>query len=110
VSLVQPRLRELASRDARVHLRPHDIFQPWDGPAPTVIKAANLLNRAYFSEDQIRTAVRNFWRALALDGLLLVIDNRDVEKASLFARTEAGFRSVNAINGGTEIESLVLSC
>ncbi|WP_434043189.1 MULTISPECIES: hypothetical protein [Sorangium] len=110
VSLVQPRLQELARRDARVVLRTHDIFQPWDGPAPTVIKAANLLNRAYFSDDQLRQAMRNFWSALAPDGLLLVIDNRDIEKASLFARTEGGFRHIDSIHGGTEIRPLALSC
>ncbi|WP_437295111.1 hypothetical protein [Sorangium sp. So ce426] len=110
VSLVQPRLREIARRDARVRLRPHDIFQPWDGPAPTVVKAANILNRAYFSDDQLRRAARNFWRALAPDGLLLVIDNRDAEKASLFARTEGGFEHIDSIHGGTEIKELILSC
>jgi len=108
VSLVQPRLHEIARRDPRVVIRDYDVFRPWDGPAATAVKAANLLNRAYFSDGQIREALRNLWRALAPEGLLLVIDNRGVEQASLFRRSAGGFVPAGKVRGGTDVQDLVL--
>ncbi|MGK4007668.1 hypothetical protein WMF31_33915 [Sorangium sp. So ce1036] len=113
VSLVQPRLREVARRDARVIVRAYNVLEPWDGPAPTVVKIANLLNRAFLPDAAIRRATRNLYRALPRGGLLLVIDNRvvdgrPVEKASLLERGEGGFRHVESVNGGTEILDLAL--
>jgi hypothetical protein len=90
-------------------IRAHDVFEPWTDRKPTVIKIANLLNRAYFSDERIRSAVANLWRALEPDGLLLVIDNRDVEQSSLFERTGDGFRLLARVRGGTDVEGLVLA-
>lgn len=113
VSLIQPRLREVARRDTRVIVRAYNVFEPWDGPTPTVVKIANLLNRTFFSDARIRQATLNLFRALPRGGLLLVIDNRQVdgrpvEKVSLFERGEDRFQHVESLNGGTEILDLVL--
>jgi hypothetical protein len=109
ISLVQPALLERARRDSRVEIRAHDVFDPWRGATPDVVKVANLLNPAYFADDRIRAAIRTLGSALAVGGLLLVIDNRDVEQASLFERTAAGFRLVARVRGGTDVEALVLA-
>jgi hypothetical protein len=108
VPLIQPRLREIAGRDPRVVIRAYDVFEPWDGPPVTAVKAANLLNRSYFSDVLIRQALGNLWRALEPDGLLLVIDNRALEQASLFRRAQQGFVPAGNVRGGTDIRDLVL--
>ena len=54
VLLVNPRARARAAVDARVSFVVQDVFSPWPGDRPDVIKVANLLRRDYFSDDRLR--------------------------------------------------------
>ena len=107
-SLVQPALGRRAANDPRITIRSWNVFEPWSLSSVDVVKVANLLNRGYFPDDAIRRALGNLWRALDLHGLLLVVDNREVEKSTLFRKTKAGFIEVDRLAAGTEIADLVL--
>ena len=112
LSLLQPQLRELAETDSRIAIAEHDAFVRWPWAAADVVKIANLLNRAYFTDPQILAIVGNAHRALQDGARLVVVENRgvgQVEQTSVFLRRGGGFVLEEQIGTGSEIASLVLS-
>ncbi|MGH8013272.1 MAG: hypothetical protein ACREQ4_12305 [Candidatus Binataceae bacterium] len=103
VLLIQPELLKLAERDPRITITRYDMFTPWTGPCPEIIKVANLLNSKYFSDDQMRAALRVQCAQLAFNGrLLLVSEDDQMEKFSLFRKTPDGMRLEHTHAGGAK--------
>jgi hypothetical protein len=76
-----------------------------------LVRAANILNVAYFTEDQLQRMVRNLLGRLAPGGMLLVCRTEDdgSNHGTLF-RCDAGNCSLVArIGQGSEIERLILA-
>jgi hypothetical protein len=77
-----------------------------------VCRAANLLNRSYFSDDTLRRMSDNL-RARLRDGGLLVVcrtanrDGADVNTATVFRRVGEALCPVASLNGGSEIAPLL---
>jgi hypothetical protein len=91
--LVQPDLLSRAKYDRRIIVRQYDMFVSWTGPPPDLIKVANLLNNQYFSDAQIKNALQVQCSNLAPNGrLLLISEDRDVEKFSVFRKTPTGMQ------------------
>jgi hypothetical protein len=91
--LIQPDLLKLAGRDQRIAIERYDMFTPWTGPPPDLIKVANLLNSQYFSDANLKKALDVQCANLAPDGrLLLVSEDEDAEKFSVFRKTPAGMQ------------------
>ncbi len=91
VMLVQPELISVARQDSRITIMPYDLFEPWTGRRPDLIKIANLLNTKYFTGAQMRKGLQVQCSNLGINGrLLLVSEDDDVEKFSLFRKTSAG--------------------
>ncbi len=91
--LIQPALRRRAKCDPRIMIQRYDIFAPWTGPPPDLIKVANLLNNEYFSDAQIEEALQAQCSNLAPNGrLLLISEDQDVEKFSIFRKTQIGMQ------------------
>jgi hypothetical protein len=91
--LIQPDLRRRATCDPRIIIKRYDIFTPWIGPRPDLIKVANLLNNQYFSDAQLKKALQVQCSNLAPNGrLLLISEDRDVEMFSVFRKTPVGMR------------------
>ena len=89
--LIQPALRRRAKCDPRIMIQRYDVFAPWTGPPPDLIKVANLLNNEYFSDAQIEEALQAQCSNLAPNGrLLLISEDQDVEKFSIFRKTPTG--------------------
>ncbi len=86
IQLINPDARRLIENDPRVSIREHDLFAPWDGPEPDVVKVANLLNRAYFSESDLVRAIDVLRSTVRDGGHLLIIDN-PVDPTDTTART-----------------------
>lgn len=111
VLLLNPRMRRLMERDPRVTAVVHDIFAPWPGPAPDLIKVANLLRRLYFSDTQILAALDTLLAALPDGGHLLVADNSRIPgmppRAGLYRRTGGAFEAVATTENPPEIADLV---
>lgn len=109
VSLFQPELIRAAEADDRIRVLRHDMFDPWREKPPTVVKIANVLNRAYFSDAEITRALRSQHAALAEGGYLVLVDNRDdQERVTGLRRTPRGFEEAGAAGGGCEVASLAL--
>jgi hypothetical protein len=75
VLLLNPSARQLIRSDDRVEYRKHDVFGPWEGPKPDVIKVANLLRRLYFSDEDLLRALRALRDNLPEGGHLMLVDN-----------------------------------
>ncbi len=76
-----------------------------------LVRAANLLNLAYFPEEKLRLAVKNIKKVLAPGGLLLIartgMDN--TTNGTLFRLKEnGGFEIVERFGSGSELEELAL--
>jgi hypothetical protein len=112
VLLLNPEVRELIGRDERVTWQRHDVFAPWPGPTPDVIKVANLLRPdLYFTQDRIRVALHQLLTGLADGGHLLVADNPRAKVpacGTLYRREGSRFVRVAAIGPGAAIDALVL--
>lgn len=107
-SLVHPKLTARMAADQRVTTELFSIFNPWHHGPVDIIKAANVLNKGYFSSTQLLSAIRNLRAALNPGGFLVVTDNREVEKISIFSRESAEeLLLVKQINNGSEISKLI---
>jgi hypothetical protein len=98
-----------------VTLREADLFhveREWIGRFD-LVRAANILNRAYFEDPRLLEAIATLTSYLRPDGLLLVArsddDEQDSNRATLFRRNNRGTLDLLATyNGGSEIDQLVL--
>ncbi|SDN44667.1 hypothetical protein [Geodermatophilus sp. DSM 45219] len=113
VLLLGPAARRLVREDPRVTTRVHDVFQPWTGPAPDVVKVANLLRRLYFGDEDIRRALRVLFAGLPEGGHLLVVDNPRVPgidvRGGLYRRSGDCFVPVAQTEHPPEIADLIAS-
>jgi hypothetical protein len=111
INLIHPDLLKMTSVNKRITIKMYNIFTPWSGDEVNIIKAANVLNKGYFSKEQLISAIVNMWNALGRGGLLVVTDNREIEKISIFEKCDSGtFIEKEKINGGTEISDIISSC
>ncbi len=101
VLLIQPELLRLSTGDQRITIERYDMFTPWTGPRPDLIKVANLLTSEYFSDAQIREALRVQYSTLARHGrLLLIAQDNGVERFSVFRKRVTGMELEHAYAGG----------
>lgn len=106
ILMLNPDARAILDRDPRVTWAEHDVFVPLAEPAD-VIKVGNLLRPVYFTDDQIRVALRAIHASLADSGHLLIADHLRESAGSLFRRTETGFAVVAVTDPRSEIHDLV---
>ncbi|MGH7985488.1 MAG: hypothetical protein ACREQX_04285 [Candidatus Binataceae bacterium] len=103
ILLIQPELLKMAERDTRITAIRYDMFTAWTGQPPNLIKVANLLNSKYFSDDQMKAALRVQCSQLAPNGrLLLVSEDDNIEKFSLFRKTSVRMLLEHTHAGGAK--------
>jgi SAM-dependent methyltransferase len=107
VSMIHPLLRKRVEEEGVV-ICEHDVFDDWMDEKMDVVKVANVLNRQYFNDSMIKIALEKLKHVLKPGGHLIIVDNRKLEKASLFGLNEGGtFELRGEVNGGCEIKNLV---
>ena len=107
-SMLHPDLKQLAVDDSRIVFEQYDIFDVWENEPVDIVKVANVLNRAYFCNEKIRLAITNLKRAVKPDGCLIITDNRDIEKVSVFFHAAKGkFVLERELNGGADVSEIV---
>ena len=106
--LVTPRL----TRRERCEVVEHDVFveqQDWRGRFDAV-RAANLLNLAYFSPEAIRSGIRLLVKYLAPEGLLVLcrteIETRTNHASIIRVREGGELETVARLGEGSEVEDL----
>ena len=92
-----------------VTVQNHNLFEPWPGPKPNLIIAANILNRSYFTDKELTQAISRLIKNLKGDGYLAIVDSRKRERASLFCVSAGKLELLDSINGGAETQALTLS-
>ena len=111
--LLNPAVRALLAEDPRVSYRVHDVFTPWPGALPDVIKVANLLRRLYFADADIVRALGALHSSLPEGGHLLMVDNPRIAgisaRAGLYRRVADGFSRVAETEEPPEISDLISS-
>jgi len=110
--LVHPRALALARSGAPFAIRRHSVFEP--APALChVIRSMNILNLAYFSEQQLAQAARSAIASLHPGGIWIVgrtiRENPPEHDVSLFRKRSAeSVELIERIGAGSEIGSIVL--
>ncbi|HXR29820.1 MAG TPA: hypothetical protein VN752_01600 [Solirubrobacterales bacterium] len=108
VSLVSAELR----RRAEIELVRDDVTVPGRfAERFDVIRVANLLQPTYFDERTLRTIAVNLRDRLRDGGLLVICRTAEdeINRATIFRRRGDRFSSEASINGGSEVEDLVLA-
>ncbi len=110
VTLLNPDVRRAMEQDPRITATVHDIFEPWPGQAPDVIKVANLLRRLYFADDDLLRALHVLHDSLPEGGHLMIVDNPRIPdtppRAGIWRRRGEALAEVARI-GEPEIADLV---
>jgi SAM-dependent methyltransferase len=106
IELINPEVKKIKGNIA---ILKHNIFSRWMKEKLDLIIAANILNKCYFSENQLRKAVNNLVCTLNDGGRLVIIDSRKIEKATIFRVMKKKIQVEKDINGGTEIRELILN-
>lgn len=109
ILLIIPELRKKIDVTNAIGLMRHNVLNPWKDESLDIIKAANLFNRSYFSDQEILKGVGHLFDALNDKGLLVIIDNREKEKSSIFQKSSSALEPIKTIEGGTEVHSLIES-
>lgn len=76
-----------------------------------LIRAANLVNRGYFTDETLISMISEIGGHLREGGMLLVCRTADdgTNRATLFARSGACLKAHASINGGSDVADLVLA-
>lgn len=110
ISLVHPNV----SSNESLEVVEGDLFDSnpaWTGKF-NAVRASNVLNRSYFSDDQITEALAVLHGYLKSDGLLIVSRNdigpdSEVELGAIWARTDTGFSHIRSLETPPEVFSIV---
>ncbi|MBV9832456.1 MAG: hypothetical protein JOZ82_12765, partial [Marmoricola sp.] len=101
VTLLNPEVRRAMERDDRIRATVHDIFEPWPGETPDVIKVANLLRRLYFDDEDLLRALHVLHDSLPEGGHLMIVDNPRIPntppRAGIWRRQGDGMAEVARI-------------
>jgi len=100
----------LALRSEAFQIRRHSVFTALSSPVD-LIRTMNILNRAYFSEAQLREAVEAVDRSLKPGGVWIVgrtVNEQPPEhEATVYRKHASGWEPLLRIGTGSEIEPLV---
>ena len=74
------------------------------------IRAANILNKTYFSPERLRAGFITLKQRLREDGLLIIsrTHERSVNRATIFRLSKGTLRILGRLNGGSEVEDIAL--
>jgi hypothetical protein len=111
--LVHPDAEYLSATDPRFTIRSHSAFEALPEPVD-VIRTMNIFNRGYFGPEMLRAGRDAVWASLKPRSIWIIGRTEGTSpadashKASLFQKTDDGFRTIADVGGGSEIAGLVL--
>ena len=113
ISVFVPELQELIQWDSRCRQVQYDLFDGDVRENYNYVRCMNVLNRAYFSAERLKPAVERLLSSLEEGGILqigLTLENEDeTQIVSFYRKTSNGLKLVRALNGGSELDDIVIS-
>lgn len=111
LSCVHPVAARAAASDRRFEVCQRSVFDATAGSCH-VLRTMNILNRAYFSPEQLTSAAAAAFASVRLNGLWIVgrtLLEDSSNHATFFARRESGWEVLGRFGTGSEIEELIRS-
>lgn len=111
LSLFSHRAKTLRENDNRFHLSRHDLLTHFKDQAH-VIRAMNVLNQSYFSEEEFSKVISNFYAGLIGGGFLITGSNEEADSlvnGGMYRKTPAGFKRVWQSGDKSPIEERILA-
>ena len=108
ISCVHPEANSLSKRDARFTIRLRSVFERT--PGLDVLRTMNILNLAYFSNQQLIDGIHAAFQSLKPGGLWIVGRTHEEDKTNhvtFFRRTDEKWEVLETVGNGSEIEELV---
>lgn len=112
IALVHPEAEALRRSSRRFFIRRHSAFDVSPN-ACHVIRTMNILNLSYFSRERLKEGAEAVFRSLLPGGIWIVgrtlVDAEQVHAVSMLKKESAGFRLLERVGAGSEIEDIALS-
>ncbi len=111
ISCIHPEAQVLARTNPNFTFRMRSLFEPTPAEC-NVLRTMNILNRAYFSQDQLREGARTAFTSLQLNGIWIVGRTSEVDftnHVTFFRRGEHAWQAIDRLGAGSEIEELALA-
>ena len=108
--LFAPKVLNTAKTDPRFQLRQHDLLTPFSKPVH-VIRAMNVLNPSYFSEDEFFKILKHIHEGLNSKGVLITGSNQEADTTvdgGIYKKNKDGFDLVEKSGEGSPINNLIL--
>jgi chemotaxis methyl-accepting protein methylase len=107
------RALNLARLDPRFHLGEQNILEPLATPEPPhIVRAMNVLNATYFTQEDLSRILGNFHTALRTGGWLVTGYNEDAGSqvhGAIFRKTDAGFERLWESGRGPQMQDRILA-
>ncbi len=110
ISLFNADIQKIAQEDKCVELGQYSVLEmlPFDKEFH-VIRAMNLFNESYFSDEEFQKAFDNLNAGLADDGLLIIGSNNDANtlvNGNIFQKTKDGFKEIYKSGAGAPLANI----
>jgi len=110
ISLFNVDLQKIACDDKNVELGQYSVLDklPFDKEFH-IIRAMNLFNESYFSDEEFQAAFDNLKLGLADGGLLIIGSNNDANtlvNGNIFQKTKCGFKKIYKSGTGAPISNI----
>ena len=109
ICCIHPRARQLSKADQRFRICARSVFDPT--PGLDVLRTMNILNRDYFSADQLTEGATAAFRSLNPGGIWILgrtLEEDSSNHVTFLKRTHDGWEILQRIGRGSEIEELAL--
>ncbi|MCF6240449.1 MAG: hypothetical protein L3J74_03785 [Bacteroidales bacterium] len=106
--LFHPNILEKVKKQ-KINVVSYDIFQTTIKEKYDFVRCMNILNKTYFTDNQIMTALENIKQSIKENGILLIgrTNNKGTNNASIFQKKANKFIFMEDINKGSEVKTLV---
>ena len=111
IYLIHQRCRKLMQEGRGFTFERYNVLEPIDREFD-LVRAMNILNQAYFGEDEIRRILRSIFESLRAGGIFATGSNEgrgsEVE-GGIYLRTEKGFRLLLSAGSGSRVHGTISS-
>lgn len=109
--LFAPRVLNASRNDVRFKLLQHNLLEPFDKSAH-VIRAMNVLNTSYFSEDEFLKVLKHIYEGLEDGGIFITGSNQEagsIVNGGVYKKDDKGFEKVWESGEGSPVDQLIVN-